>query len=73
LPAGWKVESGAGKFQIAAQQVAAARIEIVLPALTDANTKKQEAQEVTVRGEANGKAIGTVELRVELRKKALPQ
>ncbi len=73
LPAGWKVESGAGKFQIAAQQVAAARIEIVLPALTDANTKKQEAQAVTVRGEANGETIGTVELRVELRKKALPQ
>jgi LmbE family N-acetylglucosaminyl deacetylase len=75
LPDGWKVESGAGKFQIAAKQVSAARIEITLPALADsnANAKKQDVQEVTVRGESNGKPVGTVKLRVELRKKALPQ
>ncbi|MGA8142801.1 MAG: PIG-L family deacetylase [Candidatus Acidiferrales bacterium] len=74
LPAGWKVESGAGKFQIAAKQTAAARIEIALPALSpDASGKKQDAQEITVRGESNGKAIGAAKLRVELRKKALPQ
>ncbi len=72
-PAGWKLESGAGKFNIAANQVAAARIEIALPALTDTNGKKQEPQEVTVRGEARGKTIGILKLRVELRKKALPQ
>jgi LmbE family N-acetylglucosaminyl deacetylase len=75
LPAGWKVESGAGNFRVAAKQVAAARIEVSLPALppADANAKKVDAQEVTVRGEAGGKPIGTVKLRVELRKKALPQ
>jgi LmbE family N-acetylglucosaminyl deacetylase len=75
LPAGWKIESGTGKFQVAAKQVSAARIEITLPALADssANAKKQDAQEVTVSGESNGKPVGTVKLRVELRKKALPQ
>ncbi|HTP43508.1 MAG TPA: PIG-L family deacetylase [Candidatus Acidoferrum sp.] len=73
LPAGWKVESGDGKVLVAAKQVAAARVEINLPMLADANKKKQEAQEVTVRGEVNGKTIGAVKLRVELRKKALPE
>jgi len=73
LPAGWKVESGDGKFVVAAKQVAALRVEISLPALKDGTATKQEAQEATVRAEANGKAIGTAQLRVELRKKALPQ
>ncbi|MGH9745029.1 MAG: PIG-L deacetylase family protein [Candidatus Acidiferrales bacterium] len=73
LPAGWKVESGAGKFLVAAKQVSAERVEISLPALAVADAKKQDAQEVTVRGESNGKSVGTVKLRVELRKKALPQ
>src|SRR5579864_5184218 len=73
LPAGWKVESGDGKFLVAAQQVAALRVEISLPALNDAKATKQDAQEVTVHGSSNGKSIGTVKLRVELRKRALPE
>src|SRR5262249_49167641 len=73
LPAGWKVENGAGKFLVSATDVAAPPIEISLPALPDANAKKQDAQEVTVRAESNGKLIGIVRLRVELRKKALPE
>jgi LmbE family N-acetylglucosaminyl deacetylase len=77
LPAGWKVQSGAGKFRIAPKQVAAARIEVELPTLSDvqanAQTKKTEAQEVVVHGGSAGKPIGTVKLHVELRKKALPQ
>jgi hypothetical protein len=36
-------------------------------------SKKPEPQEVAVRAEANGQAIGEVKLRVELRKRALPQ
>ncbi len=35
--------------------------------------KKNELKEITVRAESGGKAIGTVKLRVELRKRALPQ
>jgi LmbE family N-acetylglucosaminyl deacetylase len=73
LPAGWKVESGDGKFKVAAKDVAAARIEIGLPMLGDGKETKQEAQEVTVQGAANGKPIGIVKLRVELRKRALPE
>src|SRR6202521_3100143 len=45
LPAGWTVQNGAGKFAVAARQVAAARVEINLPVLGDAASKKPEAQE----------------------------
>jgi hypothetical protein len=73
LPAGWKVQTGAGKVMVGAKQVAAARVEINLPSLADAATKKQEPQEVTVRADSNGQNIGTVKLRVALRKRTLPQ
>jgi hypothetical protein len=53
--------------------VAAARVEISLPVLGNAAPKKPEAQEVTVRAQSNGQSIGVVKLRVELRKRALPQ
>ena len=35
--------------------------------------KKQEPQEVSVHAESNGQSIGEIKLRVELRKRALPQ
>jgi LmbE family N-acetylglucosaminyl deacetylase len=73
LPAGWTVQTGAGKIAVAAKQVAAARIEISLPMRGDAAPKKPEAQEVTVRAESNGQTVGVGKLRVELRKRALPQ
>jgi LmbE family N-acetylglucosaminyl deacetylase len=73
LPAGWTVQSGAGKFTIAANQVAAARVEVSLPALADNPAKKSEPQEVAVRAEASGRSIGEARLRVELRKRTLPQ
>ncbi|HXN51259.1 MAG TPA: PIG-L family deacetylase [Candidatus Acidoferrum sp.] len=73
LPAGWKLQSGAGKFVVAARQVAAARVEIDLPLLDDAAHGKQELRDVTVRAESNGQSIGVAKLRVELRKRTLPQ
>lgn len=73
LPAGWTVQSGAGKFTLAAKQVAAVRIEVALPALGDADPKKEEPREVTVRAESNGQSVGAAKLRVVLRKRALPQ
>src|SRR5215469_916958 len=73
LPAGWTVDSGAGKFTVGARQTAAARIEVNLPPLAQDAAKKPEVQEVIVRAEANGQALGDVKLRVELRKRALPQ
>jgi LmbE family N-acetylglucosaminyl deacetylase len=73
LPTGWSVQSGDGRFSVAAKQTAAARVEVNIPAIAETPTKKQEPQEVTVRAESNGQPIGVVKLRVELRKRALPQ
>jgi LmbE family N-acetylglucosaminyl deacetylase len=73
LPSGWTAESGTGKFSVAAKQLASARIEVNLPALAENAPKQKEPQEVVVRGEANGQTIGEVKLRVELRKRGLPQ
>jgi LmbE family N-acetylglucosaminyl deacetylase len=73
LPTGWKMQTGEGKFQLAAKQVATPRIEIALPALGDTAKGNQGPQEVTVRAESNGQSIGGAKLRVELRKTALPE
>ena len=77
LPAGWTAENGTGKFTVAARQTAATRVEVNLPAPaekpSDKTPKKAEPQEVTVRAEANGQVIGEAKLRVELRKRTLPQ
>jgi LmbE family N-acetylglucosaminyl deacetylase len=73
LPANWKVQTGAGKVIVGAKQVAATRVEITLPILAEPAPKKQDPQEVTVRADSNGQLIGTVKLRVALRKRALPQ
>ena len=54
-------------------QVAAGRVEIDLPAMDDAAHGKQEVREVTVRGDSNGQSVGVLKLRVELRKRALPE
>jgi LmbE family N-acetylglucosaminyl deacetylase len=73
LPAGWTTQSGTGKFTVAAKQVAAARIELNLPAFVENGGKKPEPQEISVHAESNGQSIGDIKLRVELRKRALPQ
>jgi len=71
-PMGWTVQAGAETVIVGAQQVAAARVEIGLPAAPEGAAKK-ELQEVTVNAEADGKSIGVMKLRVELRKKALAE
>ncbi|MDP9146779.1 MAG: PIG-L family deacetylase [Acidobacteriota bacterium] len=73
LPTGWTMLSGAGKFSIPAKQTVAARMEINLPATIDAAGKKDNLQEITVHAESDGKYIGRATLRVELKKRALPQ
>ena len=73
LSAGWTAENGTGKFIVAAKQTAAPRVEVNLPAPADKASKNVEPQEVTVRAEVNGQVIGEAKLRVELRKRALPQ
>jgi LmbE family N-acetylglucosaminyl deacetylase len=73
LPAGWTLQNGTGKFTVAAKQVAATRIEVLLPAVPETETKKPEPQEITVRADSNGQNIDVFKLCVELRKRALPQ
>src|SRR6266852_2202307 len=73
LPTGWTTLDGTGKFTVAAKQVAATRIEITLPALAENGGKKLEPQEISVHADSNGQSIGEIKLRVELRKRALPQ
>ena len=73
LPAAWTTQSGTGKFTVAPKQVAAARIEVNLPAPAGNGGKKPEPQEISVHAESNGQSIGEIKLRVEPRKRALPQ
>jgi len=74
LPDGWTVQDGTGKFTVRAKQVAAGRVEVYLPPPAENAPRKSEPQEVFVRAEANGHAIGEVKLRVELRTtRTLPQ
>jgi LmbE family N-acetylglucosaminyl deacetylase len=73
LPSGWSVGNGGGKFVVDAKQIAATRIEVKLPLAPEGTGTKAEPQEVSVHAEANGKAIADVKLRVELRKRALPE
>ena len=63
-PNGWTVQNGAGKFALASRRRAAGRIEIALPALSDAKKTKEDPREVTVRAESNGQSVGIVKLRV---------
>ena len=73
LPTGWTTQDGTGKFTVAAKQAAATRIEITLPVLAENGAKKQEPQEISVHADSNGQSVGEIKLRVELRKRALPQ
>jgi len=73
LPAGWTALSGTGKFTLGAGQVAAARIDVDLPGLEENKAKKPQPQEISVHAESSGQSIGEIKLRVELRKRALPQ
>ena len=72
-PTGWTVASGTGKFVVGEKQTAGARVEINLPGLADEKKGREGAKEVTVKAEADGKEIGVVKIKVELRKKALPE
>jgi LmbE family N-acetylglucosaminyl deacetylase len=73
LPAGWTLQPGPLKFLVGPKQTGAARVEINLPALTDSAPKNPELQEVSMHAESNGRIIGDVKIRIELRKRALPE
>ena len=73
LPAGWAVQSGASKFVIGPEEAGAARMEVTLPEMSGPSPKKPEPQEITVHAESGGRTVGDIKLRVELRKRALPE
>jgi hypothetical protein len=73
LPQGWTVTSGTGAVKVGANQTAGTRVEIALGALNDKTKGRDEPKAVTVRAESGGKNVGEVTLKVELRKKALPE
>src|SRR5580700_891586 len=72
-PTGWTVGSGGGKFSIAAKQTTTTRIEVKLPLLGEGSGSKTDAREVSVVAECHGQSVGDVKLRVELRKRTLPE
>jgi hypothetical protein len=45
----------------------------MLPAVPEGETKKPEPQEISVHADSNGQSVGEIKLRVEVRKRALPQ
>ena len=73
LPQGWTVTSGAGTVKVGANQTAGTRVEIALGVLSDKSKTRDDAKVVTVRAESGGKNVGEISLKVELRKKALPE
>ena len=73
LPPGWTLQTGALKFVVGAKQTGATRLEVNLPALGDPAPKNPEPQEISVHAESNGQPVGDVKIRIELRKKALPE
>jgi hypothetical protein len=73
LPQGWSVTSGAGKVKVGANQTAGTRVEIALGSVSDKTKGHDAAKLVTVRAESGGKSVGEVTMKVELRKKALPE
>ena len=73
LPPNWTLQTDALKFVVGAKQTGATRLEINLPALSDPAPKNPVPAEISVHAEVHGQSVGDVKIRVELRKKALPE
>jgi hypothetical protein len=74
LPAGWTMTTNPAKFTVGAKQTGAIRPEINLPAWTEpAAGQKPQPQEISIQVQVAGQSVGEIKLRVELRKRALPE
>lgn len=74
LPAGWTAQTNPAKFTAGPKQTGAVRIEINLPPWSDASpAQKPQPQEVSVQAQVAGQKVGEIKMRVELRKRALPE
>jgi len=72
-PAGWKVVSGQGEFVLPAEDRTELRVQIDTLTLSPEELKSEKSEIITVRAECDGKPLGEVKLRVQLRHSALPQ
>lgn len=72
MPQDWKLKSDT-KYLLRSKEEAQIHLDIDLPAIagTDANARDQH--DIILRAEAGGKKVGELKLRVQLRKRALPQ
>jgi LmbE family N-acetylglucosaminyl deacetylase len=73
LPDGWKSNHSAGKLTLPAEESTSLPISIDTPVLSPEQLKDGKPQEVTVRAESAGQAVGEIKLRVLLRASALPE
>ncbi len=73
IPAGWKVVSGEGSFQLPQEDHTDLLVEITTPNLSAEELKKETAKTVAVRVSAGSKPIGEVHLKALLRASALAQ
>ena len=73
LPEGWHLSHNEGQFLLPAEASTSFALQIETPVLSAEQLKTAEPQEITVRGEADGKPAGEVKLRVLLRANGLPQ
>jgi LmbE family N-acetylglucosaminyl deacetylase len=72
-PEGWKAASGTGQFVLPGEETTALQVQVETPKLSSEDLKKLAPQDVRVNVEAEGKTIGSVTVRVELKGNALPE
>jgi LmbE family N-acetylglucosaminyl deacetylase len=72
-PEGWRVESGAGDFQLPLEKLTALRVDIAAPVTSPEEAKAKGPQWVAVHAELDGKAIGEVKFKVQLVSGGVPQ
>jgi len=72
-PDGWKVNEGAGQTTLPPEASTPLLVHIETPRLSGDDLNKALLQEVVIHAEAEGKPVGEVKLRVQLRAGSLPQ
>ena len=72
-PQGWRVETGAGNFQLPVEKLSAMRVDIAVPTLSREETNSSKPQEITVHAEMDGKSIGEIKMRVALQNGGVPE
>lgn len=72
MPADWKLK-GDTKYLLRAKEDAQIHLDIDLPAIAATEATARDQHDIVVRAESAGTKVGELKLRVQLRKRALPQ